>query len=230
MKIAILGSGIVGRTLAEKLIELKHEVAIGTRNTAKTLLRSEREDSDKLPFGEWIKNFPEIKLVKYAEAVRYSDFIINATNGEFSLSALKKVGEKNIEGKILMDISNPFDFSNGAPPSLFVSNTDSLGERIQHSFPSVRVVKALNTVAVQLMTHPSLVPGEHNIFIGGNDAEAKQQVSDLLASFGWSKELIIDLGDIASSRAMEQLLPLMLRLWDRFGHPNFNIKVVVGKP
>lgn len=230
MKIAIFGSGMVGRTLAAKLVELDHDVMIGTRDIAKTLSRDEPGAFNSPPFKKWIKKFPKVKLGEFSEAAQHGAFLINATSGEWSLSALKKAGKKNMRGKVLMDISNPLDFSKGLPPTLFVCNTDSLGEKIQREFPSIKVVKALNTVTASLMVNPSLVPGDHNLFIGGNDDAAKAEVIALLKSFGWEERLIVDLGDISSARSTEQLLPIWLRLWGKLEHPIFNFNVVVGRP
>ncbi len=152
--------------------------------------------------------------------------MFNATNGMGSLEALKLAGESNLNGKILVDISNPLDFSKGMPPSLSVCNTDSLGEQIQRAFPAVKVVKTLNTVTASLMVNPrQLADGDHHVFVSGNDAGAKAQVTDLLKTwFGWKH--VIDLGDITTARGTEMYLPLWLRLWGALGTGMLNIKVV----
>jgi predicted dinucleotide-binding enzyme len=142
-----------------------------------------------------------------------------------SLKALKQAGMQNLKGKILVDIANSLDFSKGMPPSLAVCNTDSLGEQIQRTFPDVKVVKTLNTVNCNLMVNPSLVKGDHDLFICGNDAQAKAKVVDILKnSFGWKS--VIDLGDITSARATEMLLPIWVRLMGLYQSPNFNFKIV----
>lgn len=144
--------------------------------------------------------------------------VINATSGTASLEALRLAGEQNLEGKILMDIANPLDFSRGMPPVLSVCNTDSPGEQIQRAFPKANVVKTLNTTNAMVMVDPSLVAGgEHDLFVSGNDAEAKGRVSELLRTwFGWRS--VIDLGDITTARGAEMVLPIWLRLWGALGH------------
>ena len=109
-------------------------------------------------------------------------------------------------------------------------NTDSLGERIQKAFPSTRVVKGLNTVNCEVMVNPSLVPGDHNLFICGNDAPAKKEVIDHLSAwFGWKPENIIDLGDITAARGTEMMMPLWMRLFQGvIGHPHFNYQIIRG--
>lgn len=128
-------------------------------------------------------------------------------------------------GKVLVDVANPRDFSQGVPPTLAVCNTDSLGEQIQRALPTTKVVKALNTMNASLMTDPgALGGGDHHVFVCGNDPGAKAQVTALLGEFGWRN--ILDLGDIAGSRATEMLLPIWLRLWAALGTPRFNFKIV----
>ena len=125
---------------------------------------------------------------------------------------------------MLIDISNPLDFSRGVP-SLFVGNTDSLGEQIQRAFPEARVVKSLNTVNCNLMVNAALLPGDHVIFVSGNDADAKAQVTSILKEwFGW--QTVIDLGDITTARAAEMLLPIWINLMGKLGTPLFNFKIV----
>jgi predicted dinucleotide-binding enzyme len=200
MQIAVLGAGVVGRRLAAKLREVGNDVQIGTRTP--------REDA-----------------TSYAEAAAGAELILNATNGEASLEALDAAGAGNLAGKVVIDASNPLDFSRGMPPGLSVSNWDSLGEQIQRAHPDAKVVKALNTVNNEVMVEPSLVPGNHVLFVCGNDEAAKGQVVDLVASFGWPADRVIDLGDITSSRGMEMFLPLWLRLVGALGTPHLNISV-----
>jgi predicted dinucleotide-binding enzyme len=143
--------------------------------------------------------------------------------------ALRQAGAAHLRGKMLIDVANPLDMSTGMPPSLTVCNTDSLGEQVQREFPDTRVVKALNTMNCDVMVQPSLVPGDHNVFLCGNDAAAKSEVTERLYEwFGWKKEDIIDLGDITAARGTEMFLPLWLRLWSAVGTPHFNIQVVCG--
>ncbi len=142
------------------------------------------------------------------------------------VGVLGTAGEESIGDKVLVDVANPLDFSQGMPPTLSVCNTDSLGEQIQRSHPQARVVKALNTVNCEVMVDPGLVPGEHNVFIWGDDADAKDQVTELLGAFGWPSERVIDLGGISASRATEMYLALWLRLFGRFGTGHVSVQVV----
>jgi 8-hydroxy-5-deazaflavin:NADPH oxidoreductase len=126
---------------------------------------------------------------------------------------------------VLVDIANPLDFSKGMPPTLFVSNDDSLGERIQRAFPELKVVKALNTMSCTVMVNPALLPGEHATFVSGNDAGAKAQVKQILTEgFGWKQ--VVDLGDITTARGTESFLPLWIRLWGALRTADFNVQIV----
>lgn len=226
MNIGVLGTGVVGQTIAGKLAELGHAVLIGTRDATQTMARTEPGPYGQPPFSAWIKQNPDVRLGSYAEAARHGEVIFNATNGTGSLSALRQAGDANLAGKILIDIANPLDFSRGMPPTLTVCNTDSLGEQIQREFPQVKVVKTLNTVTASLMVNPGqLANGEHHIFLNGNDPAAKAQVADWLAAwFGW--KYILDLGDITTARGTEMYLPLWLRLWGALGTGVLNVRVV----
>ena len=226
MKIAVLGTGMVGQTLAGKLDELGHEVMIGTRDVQSTLARIDPHPYGFPTFSTWHKDHAGIKLGSYGEAARHGEALFNATNGTGSLAALEQAGVDNLNGKIMVDIANPLDFSQGNPPLLSVSNDDSLGEQIQRTYPQVKVVKALNTVTAFLMVDPSLVAnGDHTLFVSGDDVNAKRQVTGWLKDwFGWKD--VIDLGEISSARGMEMYLPIWLRLWGVLGTGMFNVKVV----
>jgi predicted dinucleotide-binding enzyme len=226
MKIAVLGTGMVGQALAGKLSALGHEVTVGTRDVEATLARTEPDYLGNPPFAVWRESHAGVGLETAAEAAAEAELILNATNGEGSIAMLELAGEQNLAGKVLIDIANPLDFSTGRPPSLFVSNTDSLGEQIQRRFPQARVVKALNTMNCQVMVDPSRVPGEHDVFLCGEDADAKRQVTELLESFGWPAARIRDLGGISSARGTEMYVALWLRLWGAVGTGDFNIALV----
>ena len=200
MRVGILGAGPVGQTLAAKLRELGHAVSIGTRT-------------------------PREGAVSYSEAAAGAELLINATGGTASLEALSSAGVENLGGKVLIDVSNALDPSQGMPPRVAVANDDSVGEQIQRAYPDTRVVKALNTVNMQVMVDPAAVPGDHVLFVAGDDDDAKAQVVALLGSFGWPAERIVDLGGIGGARAMEQYLVLWLRLLVRLGHGRFNISL-----
>lgn len=224
MRTAVLGTGAVGKAIAVKLAELGHEVKMGTRDVEETMARDEPDTFGNPPFPEWLGDHAGIDVVNLADAAVDTDVVFNATNGAGSIAALETVGEENLAGKIVIDIANPLDFSGGMPPTLFVAQTDSLGEQIQRRFPDARVVKTLNTMNAYLMVDPEqLADGDHTVFVSGNDGDAKTQVRGLLESFGWSD--IIDLGDITTARGTEMYLPLWVRIY-ALGSPMFNIKVV----
>lgn len=225
MNIGVFGTGMVGRTLAGKLAERGHPVRIGTRNPAETLANTQPDRLSNQTFRDWLTQRPHIQLGTFAEAAAHGVLLLNATVGSGSLDALRAAGAENLNGKILVDVSNPLDFSRGMPPSLFVSNTDSLGEQIQRAFPNVKVVKSLNTLTAALMVNPGLLPEPTAVFVGGNDAEAKATVTALLKNeFGW--QTVIDLGDISSARATEMVLPLWVNLMGVQQTPLFNFKIV----
>jgi len=229
MKIAIIGTGAVGRTLASKLAELNHEIMMGTRNVSDKLAVTTSDDRGNPPFSEWLKTNSKVELGTFAEAAAFGELIINATNGSNSVTALILAGKKNLGGKVLIDISNPLDFSNGMPPSLLagLNNTNSLGEEIQKTFSETLVVKTLNTMWCGLMVKPDLIgKGDHINFISGNNTDAKAKVKKLLNQMGWKDEHIIDLGDITGARATESMLPIWLRVMSLSKSGVFNFKIV----
>ena len=226
MKIGVFGTGTVGQVISGKLVELGHDVMVGTRDVATTLANTEPHPYGFPAFSVWQQQNPNVKLGTFAGAARHGEVLINATNGTTSLAALQLAGAANLDGKVLVDITNPLDFSQGLPPSLSVCNTDSLGEQIQRAFPNVKVVKTLNTVTAFLMVNPGLVGNAgHTMFVCGNDAGAKAQVTAWLKDwFGWQD--VIDLGDITGARGTEMYLPIWLRLMGALGTGMFNVKVV----
>jgi 8-hydroxy-5-deazaflavin:NADPH oxidoreductase len=226
MKIAVMGTGPVGQALAGKLAELGHEVTVGTRDPEATLARTEPDNMGNPPFKAWLEAHPGVGLATPSQATAEAELVVNATNGAGSLAMLEAAGAEDLAGKVLVDVANPLDFSQGMPPSFFVCNTDSLGEQIQRAFPDTKVVKALNTMNCEVMVDPSKVPGKHDVFLCGEDAEAKRQVAKLLESFGWPAERIRDLGHISSARGTEMYVALWLHLWGTLGTGYFNIAVV----
>lgn len=225
MKIALLGTGSVGRTLAVRLAALGHDVTLGTRDPAATLARSEADAMGNAPFGTWHAEHPEVAVATFRDAAATAELVVNATGGEGSLAALDAAGAEHLAGKVLLDASNPLDFSHGFPPTLSVKDTDSLAEQIQRAFPEVRVVKALNTMTATLMADPrQLADGDHTTFVSGDDDEAKQSVTALLAELGHRD--VLDLGDLSTARGAEMVLPLWLRLMGALGTSVFNVKVV----
>ena len=229
MKIAIIGTGIVGKTIASKLVELNHDVMMGTRNVSDKLTSTATDNYGNPPFGEWIKTNSKVKLGSFAEAAAFGELVVNATNGSNSLTALILAGTKNLAGKVLIDIANPLDFSNGMPPSLLpgLNNTNSLAEEIQRTFPDTMVIKTLNTMWCGLMVNPNLVGnGDHINFISGNNSEAKNKVIKLLNQFGWLDKNIFDIGDITGARATESLLPIWLKVMGVTKNGAFNFRLV----
>ena len=228
MKIGILGTGVVSQTIAEKLVQLGHGVMIGTRDKQATLAKTDKDNFGRPPFSEWLKNNSKVQFGTYTEAASFGELLVNATNGFGTMPALEAAGKRNLVNKVMIDISNPLDFSKGMPPTLFISNTDSLGEQIQRAYPELKVVKALNTMNAYIMVNPALLPDDHNVFLNGNDVNAKNEVKMLLISFGWKEKNIIDMGDISTARGTEQILPIWVRLWGTLQTPIFNFKIVVG--
>jgi 8-hydroxy-5-deazaflavin:NADPH oxidoreductase len=228
MRIAVLGTGVVGRTLAARLDGLGHDVVIGTRDPAVTMARTEPGGFGTAPYPQWQAEHPGIRLLSFAEAAAFAELLFNATSGAGAMAALVAAGEPGLAGKVLIDVSNPLDYSRGMPPTLDPVNTDSLGEQLQRAFPSTHVVKALNTMNCQVMVDPGRVPGEHTAFVCGNDGAAKAAATGLIASFGWPPGAVLDVGDISAARGTEMLLPLWLRLMGSFGHADFNFHISRG--
>lgn len=223
MKIAMIGGGGVGQTLATGLMGKGHEVVIGIRNPSAEELAKARPQGG--PLTEWIARTGGT-VTDYASAARGADIVFNVTPGQHSLEALRAAGAANLVGKVLVDVANPLDFSKGMPPFLdpAYTGTTSLGEQIQAAFPEARVVKAFNTVAAAVMVTPGLIPGAHDLFLSGNDAAAKDVVKGLAQGFGWTG--FADLGDIVGARAQEAVLPVWVRLWTSGGTHLVNLKVV----
>ena len=214
MNIGVFGTGTVGRTLGQRLVELGHSVALGSRS------------SDHPAAAEWLSTVGRARGARvgtFADAAAHGALLINATAGSGSLAALQLAGEKNLHGKVLLDVSNPMDWSTGEL-RLTVANTDSLGEQIQRSFPDVLVVKTLNVVTADVMVHPDRLPEESTMFVAGDDPEAKATAAGLLRSFGWRS--ILDLGGINAARGMEMYLPLWVSLMQAQSTAIFNFRIV----
>jgi len=213
MRVGILGTGVVGNTLGTKLVELGYDVKMGSRTAS----------NDKA--AEWVKSTGSSRASQgtFADAASFGEIVFNCTLGGISLEALKMAGGQNLRGKVLVDVANSLDFSKGMPPTLIISNTDSVGEQIQRTYPDVKVVKSLNTVAAPVMVNPQIVPGDTDIFVCGNDAGAKEQVKKILGEFGWKN--ITDLGDISASRGTEMWLALWVRLMMKNQNPIFNLHI-----
>jgi len=210
MQIAILGTGPVGRALGKAFSAAGHEVVIGTRDPEQTKQREEWAGLD-------------LPLAAYGDLD--ADVFINATDGQGSLAALRAVGDA-LNGKVVIDTSNPLDHSQGFPPSLFVSNTDSLAEQLQRALPKVRLVKMFNTMANEVMVNPRGLSEDSTIFVAGNDPDARQTAAALAADLGWAD--VFDLGDLTAARGLEMFITLWVRMYVQLGRPNFNIKVIRG--
>lgn len=216
MKIGVLGTGTVGATIGSRLIALGHDVKMGSRT------------SDNEKAVEWVaKNGGKASQGTFEAAAAFGELLFNCTMGAASIEVLNQAGPANLRGKVLIDVSNPLDFSQGMPPSLTVCNTNSLGEEIQKAFPELKVVKALNTMWCGLMVDPNMLQeGDHTVFMSGDDEGAKVKAREILHAFGWKDENILDLGGISTARGTEMLLPIWLRTWGALGTGVFNFKLV----
>ncbi|MEM9603130.1 MAG: NAD(P)-binding domain-containing protein [Pseudomonadota bacterium] len=215
MKIAVLGTGMVGHALATRCAGLGHTVMMGARVR------------DNVHAARWAQTH-ESQSGTFADAAAFGDLVVFATLGSATLEAAALAGAKALAGKVVLDVSNPLDFSNGFPPSLLSehANTTSAGEALQAALPQSRVVKALNTMNCDVMVDPTRIPGDHDVFLCGNDTDAKTDVTTLLSQFGWAAP--IDLGPIEASRGLEGLMLFWLRLYGVIGHTDFNYNIVVA--
>lgn len=215
MRFGVLGTGMVGHAVAGKLAGLGHEVMMGARQAGNEKAVAWAQQSGG-------------QAGSFADAARFAEIVVNTTGGTVSLEALRAAGAENLAGKVLIDIANPLERDSGFPPRLSVCNGDSLGEQIQREFPEARVVKTLNTVNISVMVNPQSTPGNHVIFMSGNDAGAKQTVLGVLNEIGWPADRVLDLGDITTARGPEMYLPLWILMVRKFGSPTFNIAIERG--
>jgi predicted dinucleotide-binding enzyme len=225
MRIGVLGTGIVGNTIGAALVAGGHDVRMGSRSATNP------KAADWVASCRAAGHPGRASHGTFSDAASFGEVLFNCTAGAVSIQALEAAGRDNLRGRILIDLSNPLDFSKGMPPTLTVCNTDSLGERIQAAFPETRVVKSLNTINCFVMVDPRRVPGDHVIFVSGNDTAAKQAVARLLGEwFGWQARNIVDLGDITTARGTEMMLPLWIRLMLGLGTADFNFNLVRAEP
>lgn len=214
MRIGVLGTGMVGQAIATKLAE-KNDVMVGSR------------DRNNLKAKAWIEKVSKMSLGTFEEAAQFGEVIFNCTKGSATLAAFSLAGEKALGNKVVIDTANPLEFSPTHEVSLFVSNTDSLAEQLQRTYPQIKVVKTLNTMTASLMVNPSLLPGKHSLFLAGNHDDAKKKVMTVLESnFGWKPESFIDLGDITGARSLEMLVTVWVRLWNHYQNPLFNFSII----
>ena len=223
--VSVLGTGIVGRTLAGKIASLGHQVVMGTRDPEASLAVTESSPRGLEPLSDWLGVHEGVSLGTFADSAMTGEIVFNAASGEATLEALDSAGAANLSGKILIDVGNPLDMSKGMPPTLLVGNTDSLGEQIQREFPDTKVVKALNIVSAPVMVDPVAVAGgDHHMLIAGDDEAAKAEVDRILKQwFGWRN--VLDVGDITAARGLEAYVILWVRMMMSLGTVGFNVKV-----
>jgi 8-hydroxy-5-deazaflavin:NADPH oxidoreductase len=213
MKIGILGTGMVGETLGTKFVQLGHQVTMGSRT-------ANNESATK-----WVKAAgANASQGTFNDAAAFGEMVFVCLKGAVFLDVAKTLSPNALAGKVLVDVSNPLEFSDGAM-SLSICNTNSLGEEVQKALPSAKVVKTLNTVNCEVMVEPAK-GGNPTMFLCGNDADAKKKVTELLKSMGWRD--IIDIGDITKARGTEALMHIWMNLFGLFGNPHFGWKIVKG--
>jgi predicted dinucleotide-binding enzyme len=215
MRIGILGTGVVGTTLGTGFVRSGHDVRLGSRTAG-----NEKAEQWAAEVGAGASTGT------FAEAAEFGEVVVNATGGLVSVEALAAAGQQNLAGKVLLDVANPLDFSDGFPPRIAQPEGRSLAEQIQATFPDVRVVKTLNTMTASVMIDPRSLAGHHSVFVAGDDPDAKQVASTLLGSLGWEPDEVVDAGGIVAARGLELYLPLWLALMGSLGSPTFNIHVV----
>jgi 8-hydroxy-5-deazaflavin:NADPH oxidoreductase len=219
MNIGVLGTGMVGEAIATALTEKEHNVRMGSRSAS-----NEKATA-------WVnKSNNHATQGDFNDAAAFGEIVFLCLNGAHALDAVRSIDADSINGKIVIDVTNPLDFSKGMPPRLIegLNNSTSLGEEIQNTLPASRVVKVLNTITANLMVNPKLVNnGDHTLFICGNDADAKNKVKHFLVdTFGWKPENLLDLGGIIAARGTEAYVPFWVMIMQANGSPMFNVKVV----
>lgn len=208
MEIAVLGTGMVGKTLTAGFQRVGHTVTVGTRDPELTAGREEWTD---------------VRLATYADAARGADLVVLAVGGDVAETVLASAELE--DGAIVLDLTNPLDFSQGFPPTLSVKDTDSMAEVLQRANPTAQIVKALNTVNCALMVAPQTLAGaDHTIFVAGDDAAARAHVKSVLQDLGWND--IVEFPSLEAARGLEMYLPLWVRLMQQLGTPHFNLKLV----
>ncbi len=217
MRCGVLGTGIVGQTLGAALVGLGHEVCMGSRS-----LPNE-------PSQAWADaNGDAARVGTFAEAAAFGDIVLNCTAGVHSLAVVEQAGSTAFTGKVVVDVANPLDFSEGFPPRLAVAPGDSLAEQIQRLLPDAHVVKALNTVTASVMVDPGSLEQPTDLFVAGDDEGAKDQVTTLLAELGWSRDRVRDLGGLSAARSLEAYVMLWVGLMQSTGSTQFNVRVVMS--
>ena len=224
MKVGVLGTGVVGKTIGTALVRRGHDVMLGTRD-ARRKMEEKAADDESMSFHDWLAKNKKVRLGTFAEAAAHGELLMNATAGHASLEVLATARPADLKEKILIDIANALGPWAEGQMELFVANTDSLAEMIQRAHPGLRVVKALNTVTAHIMVNPAgLAGGDHDVFVAGNDPDARDRVTRFLRDeFGW--KTVIDLGDLTAARALEMMIMVWLKLWAAFGTADFNYRI-----
>jgi 8-hydroxy-5-deazaflavin:NADPH oxidoreductase len=214
-RVGVLGSGDVGRRLASGFRSRGHDVMIGSRHPGKPELH------------EWLSgDGTGIAAGTFAEAAAHGELIVLAVLGSAAEEAIADAGPKNFGGKVVIDATNPLDFSGGFPPKLSVTGADSLGERVQRALPDAKVVKAFNTIGNPYFVDPSFSEGQPTMLIAGDDEGAKHTVRDVLADFGWSD--VVDIGGIEGSRELEAICIVWVKIGGTRGSWDHGFKLLVG--
>lgn len=212
MKIGILGTGDVGQALGTGFATLGHDVKIGSR------------DPNQEKITAWVnKAGAKASAGTFAEAAAFGELAVLCTIWTGAENAIRLAGPDHLAGKVVIDTTNPLDFSSGIPPKLAVGHTDSAGEQVQRWLPHSRVVKAFNIVGSPHMIKPEFPGGPPDMFICGDDDPAKATVTDLLKTFGWS---VIDIGGIECARYLEPLAMVWIRHFFRVNSVNHAFKLL----
>jgi predicted dinucleotide-binding enzyme len=218
MNIGVLGTGTVGEAIASALIENKHHVRMGSRNAS-----NEKAEA-------WVKKAGKnASQGTFDDAAAFGDLLFLCLNGVYALDAVKSIKSNNVKEKIVIDLTNPLDFSHGMPPTILDEyRMVSLGEKIQQELSMAYVVKTLNTVNYKLMVDATIVNnGDHHLFVCGNHADAKNKVKHFLVdNFNWKPHHFVDVGDIKSSRTVEAIVPFWVTVMQALQTPLFNFKIV----
>lgn len=208
MKIGILGTGGVGQTLAAKLDQSGHEVMIGTRNVTDTMARKTPDAFGNPPFSEWQAKNPGVKLGTFSDAAAFGEVIFLTTLGVATINVIDLAGKDNFSEKIVIDVTNPLDFSQGVPPKFTATLGNSLGEQIQTHIPRAKVVKAFNTIGAHITINAKREEGTPDLLIAGNDPDAKKWVNELALKWGWNST--VDLGGIENAYWLETFAMLWI--------------------
>jgi predicted dinucleotide-binding enzyme len=217
--LGVLGTGQVGQAIARRAAEVGYDVTVGARTATSPGLATFRDDTS-------------ITTGTFADAVRSAPVVVNATNGLYSLDALRLVGPEALAGKVLVDVANELRPVEHGFPQPVATAEDSLGARLQRAFPGTQVVKTLNTMNNTVMVRPASIPGDHVVFLSGDSPAAKDNVRVLLRAFGWRDPQMLDLGGIETAAATEMMMAVWMAVTIARGSgaPRFNWAVLDSSP